>query len=134
MYSRGKSRDSDIPTSSMADLAFLLLIFFFVATVIDVDSGLGLTLPEYNTKTYDHVGKYRFAAILINANNEISLDNAMITLSRLKDELKKRIISKNDLPKNKKLIVSIKTDRKTKYGNYIALLDQVKLAYNESRD
>jgi hypothetical protein len=48
--------------------------------------------------------------------------------------LKSRIASKNDLPKNKKMIVSLKTDRKTIYNVYIAALDQIKLAYFEVRD
>ena len=41
---------------------------------------------------------------------------------------------KIDLPKNKKLIVSVKTDRKTKYNSYIQALDQIKSAYFEVRD
>ena len=38
-------REAEIPTSSMADIAFLLLIFFLVTTTIDVDTGIGMTLP-----------------------------------------------------------------------------------------
>ncbi len=130
-----KNRGSDIPTSSMADLAFLLLIFFFVAAVIDVDSGIGLTLPEYtDQEIFDPVSHSRLAAILINANNEILLNDVSIPLSQLKDRLKEKIKDRIDLPKNKKLIVSIKYDRKTKYGNYISLLDEVKLSFYETRD
>ncbi len=132
MLSRKKNNPS-IPTSSMADLAFLLLIFFFVATVIDVDSGLGLTLPEYQSEIYFH-SRDRIAGIFINANNEIFFNKTITPLSKLKDELKKRIREKNDLPKNKKLVVSLKADRRTKYANYISLLDQVKLAFYESRN
>ena len=134
MNIRGKIKSSDIPTSSMADLAFLLLIFFLIAAVIDVDSGIGLNLPKYTEEPPSPVSEDRFAGILINADNEISLDNKAISLILLKDELKKRISKIIDLPKNKKLIVSLKTDRRTKYGNYIQVLDQVKLAFSESRD
>lgn len=134
MNIRGKVKSTNIPTSSMADLAFLLLIFFFVAAVIDVDSGIGLNLPEYTEEPPSPVSENRFAGILINAENEISLDHEAISLTRLKEELNKRIRVKNDLPENKKLIVSLKTDRRTKYGNYIQVLDQVKQAFSESRD
>ncbi len=44
---RKKIREAEIPTASQADLAFLLLLFFLVSTTIDVDTGIGLTLPEY---------------------------------------------------------------------------------------
>jgi hypothetical protein len=50
------------------------------------------------------------------------------------NNLKPRIISKIDQPTNKKLIVSIKTDRKTNYNVYIQALDQVKKSYFEVRD
>ena len=38
-------KGGEIPTSSMADIAFLLLIFFLVTTTIDVEKGLGIVLP-----------------------------------------------------------------------------------------
>ena len=135
MIKKRKIKEASIPTSSMADIAFLLLLFFLVATVIDVDTGIGLTLPEYvkdikNVK----VPKERMAAILINADGEVLLDGKQIPLPQIKDQLKPRIISKINLPNDKKLIVSVKTDRKTNYNTYIAALDQIKQAYFEVRD
>ena len=135
MIKKRKIKEASIPTSSMADIAFLLLLFFLVATVIDVDTGIGLTLPPYvkdikNVK----VPKERMAAILINADGEVLLDGKQIPLPQIKDQLKPRIISKINLPNDKKLIVSVKTDRKTNYNTYIAALDQIKQAYFEVRD
>ncbi len=135
MIKKRKIKEASIPTSSMADIAFLLLLFFLVATVIDVDTGIGLTLPEYvkdikNVK----VPKERMAAILINANGDILLDGKQIPMSQIKDQLKPRIISKINLPNDQKLIVSVKTDRKTSYNIYIGALDQIKQAYFEVRD
>jgi biopolymer transport protein ExbD len=135
MLKKRKLPEATIPTSSMADIAFLLLIFFLVATVIDVDSGIGMTLPEFidNPETVE-VPKDRMAAVLINETGDVLLDGQPISLFQITNTLKPRIQSKIDLPKNKKLIVSIKTDRKTAYNAYIQALDQVKEAYFEVRD
>ncbi len=135
MIKKKKIQEASIPTSSMADIAFLLLLFFLVATVIDVDTGIGLTLPEYvKDVTNVKVPKDRMAAILINANGDVLLDGKQIPIGQIKDQLKPRIISKINLPSNEKLIVSVKTDRKTNYNTYIGALDQIKQAYFEVRD
>jgi len=135
MIKKKKLPEANIPTSSMADIAFLLLIFFLVATVIDVDSGIGMTLPEFveDIETVE-VPKDRMAAILINETGDVLLDGQPISLFQITATLKPRIHSKIDLPSNKKLIVSIKTDRKTVYNAYISALDQVKQAFFEVRD
>lgn len=126
---------AEIPSSSMADIAFLMLIFFLVATVIDVDTGIGITLPEFveDVETVE-VSRDRMAAVLINENGDVLLDGAVISIPQISRTLKPRIESKIELPANKKLIVSVKTDRKTNYNRYIQALDQVKLAYFEVRD
>jgi len=130
-----KTRSVEIPTASQADLAFLLLLFFLVSTVIDVDTGIGLTLPEYveDPETVE-VPKDRMAAVLINENGDVLVDGNPTSLFQIKNNLKARIISKIELPANKKLIVSVKTDRKTNYNAYIQALDQVKEAYFEVRN
>jgi len=135
MIKKKKTPEATIPTSSMADIAFLLLIFFLVATVIDVDSGIGMTLPEFveDIETVE-VPKDRMAALLINETSDVLLDGQPISLFQITATLKPRIQSKIDLPKNKKLIVSIKTDRKTVYNSYTSALDQVNEAFFEVRD
>jgi biopolymer transport protein ExbD len=135
MIKKRKIAEASIPTSSMADIAFLLLLFFLVATTIDVDTGIGLVLPEYvkDVSTVE-VPKNRMAAVLINANGDVLMDGNPISIYQIKDNLKPRIVSKIDLPSNKKLIVSVKTDRQTKYNTYIQALDQIKEAYFEVRD
>ena len=135
MIKKKKTPEATIPTSSMADIAFLLLIFFLVATVIDVDSGIGMTLPEFveDIETVE-VPKDRMAALLINETSDVLLDGQPISLFQITATLKPRIQSKIDLPKNKKLIVSIKTDRKTVYNSYISALDKVKESFFVVRD
>ena len=135
MIRKKKIAEASIPTSSMADIAFLLLLFFLVATVIDVDTGIGLTLPEFveDVETVE-VPKDRMAAILINENGDVLLDGNQVPIFQIKNNLKERIRGKIELPSNRKLIVSVKTDRKTNYNTYIQALDQVKLAFFEVRD
>ena len=134
MLRKKRSLEASIPSSSMADIAFLLLIFFLVATVIDVDTGIGMTLPEITDEPPPPVSKDRMAAVLINENNDVLLDGEPISLFQIKSTLKPRIVSKIELPKRKKLIVSLKTDRKTVYNAYISALDQIKMAFFEVRD
>ena len=135
MIKKKKIPEAAIPTASMADIAFLLLLFFLVATVIDVDTGLGLTLPELVEDQVEvKVDPDRMAAVLVNENGDVLIDGNIIPVFQIKDMLKARIASKNNLPKNKKMIVSLKTDRKTVYNVYIAALDQIKLAYFEVRN
>ena len=132
-----KLGEAEIPTSSMADIAFLLLLFFLVATVIDVDTGIGLTLPEYippEEQEFVPLSKERLAALLINENGDVLLDGEVIAIPQISETLKPRIESKINLPKNKKLVVSVKTDRQTNYNLYIQSLDQVKDAYFTVRE
>lgn len=132
-----KLGEAQIPTSSMADIAFLLLLFFLVSTNIDVDTGIGLVLPEFvppEEQEFVPFSKDRMAALLINENGDVLLDGNIIAIPQIKDNLKERIASKIELPSNKKLVVSVKTDRKTVYNLYLQSLDQVKGAYFEVRE
>jgi biopolymer transport protein ExbD len=132
-----KIREAEIPTASQADLAFLLLLFFLVSTTIDVDTGIGLTLPEYippEEQVKVEVSKDRIANLLINDAGDILLNNELVTVGQILPKIKPRIIEKIDLPANKKLIVSVKTDANTSYNRYIQVLDQIKEAYFEVRE
>jgi biopolymer transport protein ExbD len=135
MIKKKKIPEANIPTASMADISFLLLLFFLVSTVMDTDTGLGLTLPEIIEDQVEvKVDPSRMAAVLVNENGDVLIDGNVVPVFQIKDLLKARIASKNNLPKNKKMIVSLKTDRKTVYNVYIQALDQIKLAYFEVRN
>ena len=132
---KSKNKGAEIPTGSMADIAFLLLLFFLVATVIDVDTGIGLVLPEPIEDTdVTPINKERMAALLVNENGDVLLDGKVIAIPQIRENLIERITSKIDVPKKSKLVVSVKTDRKTNYNLYIQSLDQVNAAYAEVRD
>lgn len=121
LIEKKKSRsNSDIPMASLADIAFLLLIFFLVTTTIDVDRGIGLSLPAKGEET--EVRTKNITNLLINAQGEILLDNEVIAIN----EIARRIEQK--LQENPNLIVSVKTHRETKYDVFIKTLDELKMA------
>ena len=120
MLEKRKERTVSIPTCSMADIAFLLLTFFLVTTSLDLDKGLGLTLPPKGAAK--PVPKKNIASLLINASGEVMLDEEPIDIPRIKEVIKQR------LAMNKSLIVSIKTQSNTKYQVFVSVLDQVQMA------
>ena len=120
LVEKKKSRNSDIPMASLADIAFLLLIFFLVTTTIDVDRGIGLSLPAKGEET--EVRTKNITNLLINAQGEILLDNEVIAIN----EIARRIEHK--IQENPNLIVSVKTDRETKYDVFVHVLDELKEA------
>lgn len=138
MLIKKKNRQGgEFSTASMADITFLLLLFFLVSTNIDVDTGIGLALPQYvppEEQNFTPLSKDRLAAISVNSNGDVLLNKKIIAIPQIKENLTARIKSKINLPKKKKLVVSIKTDRETNYDLYIRTLDQVKGAFFEVRD
>jgi len=120
LVEKKKKRESDIPMASLADIAFLLLIFFLVTTTIDVDRGIGLTLPAKGEET--EVRTKNIANLLINAEGQVLLDNEVINLGDIARVVREKLMQ------NPNLIVSVKTDRKTKYDAYVQALDQLKIA------
>ena len=124
LVEKRKGRDSEIPTSSLADIAFLLLIFFLVTTTIDVDKGIGLALPPKGETKEVH--KKNIANLLVNAQGEALLDDNPIQINVIKSVIQQR------LAENPLLTVSVKTDPQTDYWVFIKVLDQLKQA-NASR-
>jgi biopolymer transport protein ExbD len=124
LVEKKKSRMTEIPSASLADIAFLLLIFFLVTTTIDVDKGIGLTLPAKGEET--QVRTKNITNLLINAQGQVLLDNELIEIGDIN-----RIVQEK-LRENENLIVSVKTDRETKYEVFVQALDQLKIA-NASR-
>jgi biopolymer transport protein ExbD len=129
MLKRRQRVDAEIPSASMADIAFELMIFFLVATTFDVDTGIGLVLPPAAETTEQvKVKQSDIAKLLVNAAGEVLLDGELITVPQIRETIK------NKIKQNPKLIVSIKTDRETNYSRYIEVLDELKLAYNDLRE
>ena len=115
-----KKRPAEIPTSSMADIAFLLLIFFLVTTTIDMDKGLTLVLPAPGEEK--EIPKENISNLLINAAGNVMLDEEFIPLNQIARTVRIKILN------NKNLIISVKTDRETDYQVFVSVLDQLKMA------
>ncbi len=129
MLRKRTNRDVEIPTSSMADISFLLLLFFLVTTTIDVDTGIGLTLPPPVDDAEEvKIKSENILKVLVNAAGDVLIDDEITSVPQINQ------IVKNKLKANDKLIISVKVDRDTPYRVYIATLDQVKQAYADLRD
>lgn len=126
---RSASREVQIATSSMADISFLLLLFFLVTTTIDVDTGIGLVLPPpVDDAEQVKVKTENLVRVLVNARGDVLLDDELTSVPQIHEIVKRKIQA------NEKLIVSVKVDRETPYRIYIATLDQIKQAYNSLRE
>jgi len=131
--------DVEIEGSSMADIAFLLLVFFLVVTTIDVDTGIGLVLPPIPDDVEPPpIFERNMMRILVNAQGMVLLDDDPVSIA----EVRQRVMDFVDNPTNDPnlsespddAIVSIKTDRQTPYNVYIDMLDEVMGAYNTLRN
>ena len=114
---------STIPTSTMADIAFLLIVFFLVTTSMSHDSGLGLTLPPFGTST--RVPSRNITKVWINAAGEIMHDQELVTLEIMEQRIKFMT------EENPNLIVSIKSDPEAIYEYFVDVVDAVKKAGND---
>ena len=120
LLGKGRKESQGIPTSSLADIAFLLLIFFLVTTTINTDKGIELALPRWGDEL--NVSKKNILNVLINASGEVMLAEEPIQIPLIKQNIEKR------LEANDKLIISVKTDPDTQYEVFIQVVDQLKLA------
>lgn len=132
--------DAEMPSSSLADIAFLLLIFFLLVTTIDIDTGIGLVLPPAPDENVEPppIKERNLMNIEVNAAGQVLMDGEQVAIRQVKDRLKEFIDNNgqdpdlSESPQN--AIVSIKTDRATPYRVYIDMLDEVIGAYQELRN
>ena len=121
MTKKRRFKAEGIPTSSMADIAFLLLVFFLVTTTIDTDKGLGIVLPPPGDMEIE-IRKENILNCLINSQGKVLLDEEPINIDQIH-----RVVSQK-IRANDKLIVSVKAHPKTAYNDYVKVIDQLKRA------
>lgn len=126
-----------IPTASMGDVAFLILIFFLTSTVFTKDKGLKMLLPERTTEQEQvKVKPENIVTVAINPAGEakiktVDLDR-ILTLGEygeIKNIVEERLLARDTL-----LVVSLRPSKDAPYDNMIQALDQVKLAKTTSAD
>lgn len=111
----------EIPTGSMADIVFLLLVFFLVTTTMNQDRGIGMHLPPAGESK--KIQKKNICNIWVNVNGDILINlEQNIPLNQLRADIERRLTA------NEKLIVSLKADEETPYKNFIDVLDEIKLS------
>jgi biopolymer transport protein ExbD len=144
---------TEINAGAMADIAFLLLIFFLVATTMDVDSGLSRKLPPWideSTEKPPEIHRRNIFTVLINSNNQLLVQNEWGDVKQLRKKVKEFIDNPNDDPnlpekemKNvdffgdypiSKQVISLQNDRGTKYEIYLQVQNEIVAAYDELRD
>ena len=145
----------EVNAGSMADIAFLLLIFFLVTTTIETDAGLDRMLPpiEPPTETPPIIKEKNIFTVNINRNGQLLVEEEITEIKDLRKKAMafldnggapsgspdycsyckgKRDAESSDNPT--KAIISLKNDRETKYSTYITVQNELVGAYNELRN
>ena len=144
----------EVNAGSMADIAFLLLIFFLVTTTIETDSGISRKLPPIEDSNDDVIIKQKnIFTVLLNGKDQLLVEDEIMELKDLRkaavefldnggipkgqegycDYCKgKRDPSSSDNPD--KAIISLKNERETSYKMYISVSNELMAAYNELRN
>lgn len=123
-----KERVSDeIPTASMADIAFLLLVFFLTTTVFNEEKGLPIVLPEPDVEEVD-VSAKNIIFFLIQEDGRVIVRRGESEQEQTVSASQIEPLLRTELAANDKLIAAIKTSPQASYRYMIDVLDQVKLA------
>ncbi len=140
LLKKRQREEGEIPASSLADIAFLILIFFLVTTTIDVDTGIGLVLPPMPDKNEQPppIKERNMLKILVRSDGNVMLDDKPTNIANIKQKVMDFVNNKGQDPNlsesPQKAIVSIKSDRQTSYDIFVQVMDEVKGAYNQLRD
>ena len=141
-------------TTSSADIAFLLLIFFLVSTTMDVDKGIQRRLPpmpDENQKQQDiKVNRRNIVVVRINSQDRILAGGVPMDVTQVKEKIKEFITNpanSESLPEKEmkdiegfgqyavsKGVVSLQNDRGTSYSAYLRVQNEIVKAFNEIRD
>jgi biopolymer transport protein ExbD len=121
---RKKNRASgEIPTASMADIAFLLLIFFLVTTVFDEERGLRIVLPEPAEEI--EVSQRNIMHFFIQDNGAVHIRRGESEAIQVAAAREVASLWRQAFAQNENLIASVRTSPNAPYRHMIAVLDQL---------
>ncbi len=144
----------EINASSMADIAFLLLIFFLVTTTMNVDTGLARMLPPMPDPNVIQeqvdIKQRNIFTVLVNKSDRLLVEGQPMDISMLREKTKEFILNSNDdpnLPERTEVVVdlfgtvlvskgviSLQNDRNTSYNMYMKVQNELVAAYNDLRE
>ena len=145
----------EIPAASLADIAFMLLIFFLVTTTMDVDSGLRRKLPQWVDPAElkdqnNEINERNIFVVLVNKNNDLLVEGDYEQIENLRERAKEFMANPynaENLPEKEpvevpyfgqvmvtKGVISLRNDLDTQYGTYLAVQNELVAAINELRD
>lgn len=139
----------EVNAGSMADIAFLLLIFFLVTTTIEKDSGINRKLPPMEDNTEPPIIKQKnIFTVLVNKQDQLLVEDEPMEIKDLRKAAREFLDNNGDGscsfcqgpkdPKSSdnpdKAIISLKNDRETSYAAYISVQNELVAAYNELRN
>ena len=128
MFRRKRKDMGGIPTASMSDVAFLLLVFFLSTTKFDIKKGLGIVLPAIAQADMKKVKlkDENLTKVWIDKEGQITVISGgvdeMVPMNQLETKIKRLVTQNPDM------VISLKTDRKSKYQFMVMALDKIQAA------
>ncbi len=119
-FERNQKVSNAVPTSSMADIAFLLLIFFMVTTIFKMEDGLPISLPRVETAQKQK--REKIMHIWIDAGGNIAINDKLVRVIQIEDILVTILSERPDL------IIAFNADDRAPYGVVSDVMDQLKEA------
>ena len=148
---RNKRAIPEINAGSMADIAFLLLIFYLVTTTMDTDKGINRKLPPWDEDLEQDIPPIKernIFTVLVNSNDQLLVEDEYLEISQLREKAIEfvdnngdgsctyckgyKVSSSSDNPD--KAVISLQNDRGTSYGMYVKVQNELVAAYEDLRD
>lgn len=156
MAKGGKKKVPALNASSMADISFLLLIFFLVTTSMDVNQGLARRLPapvppDQKEDVSKEIKERNLFVVKINSLNQLLVQGEEINIKQLREKTKEFIVNPNNDPNLPELfteeveglgeitytkahVISVQNDVDTQYQAYLDVQNELVAAYNDLRN